>query len=620
MMQSFWITHATNAEMRELTSSSSSPSTMDDDYYQSQISPLTDGQEIVLSILNLLSGAMSIFGSSTIVYKVIRNRQHTTPYDRIMLGLSVADIIASLSFMLSPFLVPSDTSQRVWASGSTSTCSFLGWMTQLGLSAVWYNGLLSFYYLFTVRCGMSRHVFAQKYETYFHLLTWIFFLTTASLGSAFHWYSEFQINQGCWLGEIPQGCEANDTCTGKGMLVGWIFGGFPTMFTFVAITINNLFIYAHVRHTMRQPTSILQVATSLTNKNTTTTSRPTTSTTKTPGMNSTLQGQVTSLRDPHQPTPPSSSSRHPPSSQRQARSEEIHYVEEVRRLRQQAQVKEVATQGFLYVATFFLSYTPAFAVRLMDGLGMGASQESQIYPLLVLNAFLLPLQGFFNMFVHTRPSYFRFRAAYPEFSRSWAMSHALFDKDIPRYSKAKFTTKAGRSSDHGVGGGNGGGRSGVHWRVSSSHNSQSGASWYSSSFAFSSNLDPVEEEKSQEEEQTTTGDNDDLQLQGMDRYITFVVAAPGLPGEMTSISLMEDDFDEHGGIKMVDSPTKQGEDASMSDTDNKNPSSVTSTALLECIPIQDIGMGFSSEQSPVPTSVEAEVSLESDHVVGREDS
>jgi len=40
--------------------------------------------------------------------------------------------------------------------------------------------------------------------------------------------------------------------------------------------------------------------------------------------------------------------------------------EEARKIR----VKEVAQQGFMYVAFFYVTYTPAFIIRLLEGLGM----------------------------------------------------------------------------------------------------------------------------------------------------------------------------------------------------------------------------------------------------------
>eukprot|EP00535_Pseudo-nitzschia_heimii_P005665 CAMPEP_0197191884 /NCGR_PEP_ID=MMETSP1423-20130617/24202_1 /TAXON_ID=476441 /ORGANISM="Pseudo-nitzschia heimii, Strain UNC1101" /LENGTH=80 /DNA_ID=CAMNT_0042644667 /DNA_START=26 /DNA_END=264 /DNA_ORIENTATION=+ len=77
------------------------------------VSELSDGQEIVLSVLQVVSASLSLIGSSTIVYKIVRKLERcktTAPYDRIMLGLSGCDILASITYAAAPFLLPKSTS------------------------------------------------------------------------------------------------------------------------------------------------------------------------------------------------------------------------------------------------------------------------------------------------------------------------------------------------------------------------------------------------------------------------------------------------------------------------------------------------------------------------------
>ncbi|CAJ1937814.1 unnamed protein product [Cylindrotheca closterium] len=95
-----------------------------------RVSSLSETQDIILCTLMIFSGVLSVFGSSTIVYRVLKNPTGTNSYVRIMLGLSFFDIVASIAFILTPFMLPAETSHRVWASGTAVTCSFLGWMTQ----------------------------------------------------------------------------------------------------------------------------------------------------------------------------------------------------------------------------------------------------------------------------------------------------------------------------------------------------------------------------------------------------------------------------------------------------------------------------------------------------------
>ena len=63
---------------------------------------------------------------------------------------------------------------------------------------------------------------------------------------------------------------------------------------------------------------------------------------------------------------------------------------------QQMRVREVAQQGFMYVLFFYVSYTPAFVIRVLEGLGMDGEKEENIYWVLIMNSIFLPLQGWFN--------------------------------------------------------------------------------------------------------------------------------------------------------------------------------------------------------------------------------
>lgn len=146
-----------------------------------------------MSICGVLSGSLSLIGSSLIVFRVFKNRHEgTSSYERIMLGLSLSDIVASFSFGFGPFLLPEATSTRAWASGSDATCSFLGATTQFAFLAVIYNGILSLYYLLTVRFGVKREVFAARIEPYLHMVSILFFLLTSFGGLFIGLYSELE--------------------------------------------------------------------------------------------------------------------------------------------------------------------------------------------------------------------------------------------------------------------------------------------------------------------------------------------------------------------------------------------------------------------------------------------
>merc|ERR1712137_910990 len=102
---------------------------------------------------------------------------------RIVLGMSLTDIIAQAAWMLQPYLVPRETSQRVWAIGNDETCVAVGVLTQLGMSTFWYSCSLSFYFLSTIRYGVKDEIFSKTWEPWIHAMSTGWFAVTAAIGA-----------------------------------------------------------------------------------------------------------------------------------------------------------------------------------------------------------------------------------------------------------------------------------------------------------------------------------------------------------------------------------------------------------------------------------------------------
>ena len=221
--------------------------------YESTLSDLSDNQEILLAVLQVSSASLSLIGSSTIVYKIVLNLKRnktTTPYERIMLGLLSCDILASVTYAMALFLLPRETSQRITALGNNSTCSKLGFLIQFAcVWAVWYNTLLSFYFLLTMQYQVKPMEFRRKYELLMHLSGAIFFLITAITGLAGGWYSEERLTMACWIDKVPNSCRTAGTCC-YGSLAAYIFGGIPMAITLCSLIVNNTVIYLFVRRSL----------------------------------------------------------------------------------------------------------------------------------------------------------------------------------------------------------------------------------------------------------------------------------------------------------------------------------------------------------------------------------
>ena len=86
---------------------------------------LSDWQSKLLALIPSVTGILSILGSSAILWLVSKER-HKLPYHRILLAMSLCDILITLATMAQPFLVPANTSPRPWALGTDATCTMIG--------------------------------------------------------------------------------------------------------------------------------------------------------------------------------------------------------------------------------------------------------------------------------------------------------------------------------------------------------------------------------------------------------------------------------------------------------------------------------------------------------------
>jgi len=194
---------------------------------------MSDGQHISLIVIELCSASLSVLGSSTILFKIIRDRTKNgrmTSYDRIILGLSSCDIVASITWPLTGFLKPRTTGFP-WAFGTAAGCQARGFLSQLALSGWWYNCVLSYYFLLTVISQVRRTNFVGNCEYWMHFSA-LFFPVTAIMGLFCGWYDD-------------------EICTIADPLIKWVVTGIPTTFTLFSVIINNIVIYIVVRKSLK---------------------------------------------------------------------------------------------------------------------------------------------------------------------------------------------------------------------------------------------------------------------------------------------------------------------------------------------------------------------------------
>ena len=377
-------------------------------------SPLTDTQEMVLSLCPILPSLLSAIGSSLIIYMVLTSNRKT-PYRRILLGLSCSDLLSSIILPFQGFLLPADSSNRAWAFGNDQTCTFLGWGQQMSFMSVFYNGMLSIYFLLTVRYGMKDPAVAKSYEPWMHIMSVGYPFVTATVGAGMGFYHEYLIAQGCWVYEWPEGCGCSEAkgefiedgaecCVSS--IIGWLYGGIPTILSFLLVLINNFLVYLHVRTTIQRGRQAASKNTEAIR----------------------MSFKMDSMRN-------------------------VNNNQKKKKDPQLKRIRGVATQAFWYVTVFLIVYTPSFVLKVLEAYVMWPKDEGTWYPLIVIRELTYPAQGFLNLLVYIRPNYFRARKEFPEESWVWAFRRALFGDKIKPTINDGHTHRSFRSTQFGGGSG-----------------------------------------------------------------------------------------------------------------------------------------------------------------------
>lgn len=344
---------------------------------------ISDNELLAVAIVTWVGGVSSIVGSWTLVFIILNQQKYRTDgYHRLLLGLSLMDLFLSIGWMMGPFALPSDTSERFTALGSIGTCSAAGFLLQMGSTTLVYNAMLCIYFVFVICYGVAPSKMVV-FETYMHGFSLAYGVSTAIVGLAFQTYNETAVGPLCWVASSPIDCSREDVeCVrGKNALwLAYIFGAVP-MLSLPIIVASNLMIFCKVRATERQ------------------------------GHRHNVSRRGLTSRDSR--------------------------TFRVQRTRQ------VATQAFLYVLVFLNCTIWAIVLRTLDGWEVANRESESTFLVLILLAHALsPAQGFLNLLVYIRPRYVRLRHRYSCITRFEALRLALWSEPIPGR-KASSTVSSG---------------------------------------------------------------------------------------------------------------------------------------------------------------------------------
>ena len=154
----------------------------------------------------------------------IRRRTATTPtfalmsspYHRIIFGLSISDIFQSFGLLSGPFAAPAYVPQALWGAGNNLSCATNGIISTIGIiSTPMYTSFLCYFCLCKVKKNMTDDTFSQQIERKLHkfiiafnFMVCVAALVTKTLNSSPH-------GNFCFLAAVPTGCRQSPDIYGE---------------------------------------------------------------------------------------------------------------------------------------------------------------------------------------------------------------------------------------------------------------------------------------------------------------------------------------------------------------------------------------------------------------------
>jgi len=326
---------------------------------------ITEAQAKALAIAPKFFAVLSFSGSSFILKEVLgKKRKRGQAFYRIMVAMSVSDLLFSTFTFLTSWPIPDDTPHLFGAVGNQQTCTMQGFFLQLGIVTPLYNFVLSLYYFLTLRMGWKQADF-MKIEKYLHLGVITFGLGTSIAGLPLKLYNNAMA--WCWIAPYPLDCEESFRGDGPGNcergdnaeIYRWAFWYGPLWCIIFWVMISMTLVYRKVLSLDKKLEKYTQTYTQ-------------THAVGFLGRKNATQAETTATN-----------------IARDSRKNS----------------RKVATQGMFYVLSFFVTWTFPTVFRAMQ-LAHREDEvinETRTFWILFLLAIFAPFQGFLNFLVYIRP-------------------------------------------------------------------------------------------------------------------------------------------------------------------------------------------------------------------------
>lgn len=167
---------------------------------------LSRQQRIWLAILPKVSSIFSLFGSMWIIIEVAsERRKRSAPYHRLLLAMSVYDVLESVWNFGSTWPIPTGSPDIIWALGNTASCEAQGFFLTLSVAVPLYNAMLSFYYVLVINYNYSDAKLRTFIEPSMHLVCFVWAFGTAMYSALAGLLNN--ANLWCWIAPLPADCK-----------------------------------------------------------------------------------------------------------------------------------------------------------------------------------------------------------------------------------------------------------------------------------------------------------------------------------------------------------------------------------------------------------------------------
>ncbi len=376
----------------------------------------------VIAIPQVSTACLSLV-CSTSMATMIAKKGLTVPYRRIIFGLSISDIVQSLGFFGGPFAIPHDINNS-WGIGNVRTCQADGFLVVVGMAAVpMYTCFLCFYYLCKLKFRMSNDAFASRMEWKIHYFIIIYNMVMSSAALMANTLHPTIFKTVCTLAVTPLGCRVFPQIVGQCdptifrrvnhfVLVNNLILAALCFFGMIGI-MGMLYCHAMVMNRMSPPTGGQERVGRLRNN-----------VQEVDEFDDSMMSSNLESSTNDEGTPPSSPNSHAlvanavdneqqPISQPQA-IEDTHQTQTQNQATHLSSLykKEMLLQGCLYVVSFCVIYFP-----VIISFGYLLAKVAPPKHLQISLFTILPMGGFLNILVYTRPQVASLRRNYPRLSR-----------------------------------------------------------------------------------------------------------------------------------------------------------------------------------------------------------